>query len=295
MLKIVLTEAGEFGRSEVDYYSKDYVNLPNAPLLPCYDAAYGGEQHAYHLLVKDVSETHVVNWKRTPTLAYGRILAEALAILHAHCWGNDRHCHWPTSKQIDAYLDNTLPGLEPLLRHVQGKIPAEWVTELHQIVAQHPAAMRRRTLQDNHFSFIHGDVNPGNVLSAMMGEAPLYLIDRQPFDWSLTVWLGVFDLAYQMGLWWDTAVRRQLEMDVLHHYHACLMKQGITNYSWAELLTDYKLCLLQQIYVPLNWCTVAEDREKMEWVWLPQLHKVMTAVSDLNCLDLFSGEENSGT
>ena len=285
MLKIVLTEAGEFGASEVDYY----VNLPNAPLLSCYDAAYDGERHAYHLLLKDASETHVVNWERTPTLAYGRTLAEALATLHTHWWGTDRlqkaNIQPPTARQIDHNINQARPGLEPLLAHTEGEIPPEWAATLPQILAHHPAAMHRRLLQDNHFTLIHGDANPGNTLSPILGEQPLYLIDRQPFDWSLTVWLGVFDLAYQMGLWWDTAVRRQLEMDVLHHYHTCLTKQGVTNYNWSQLLTDYKLCLLQQIYVPLNWCTVAEDREKMDWVWLPQLYKIMTAVFDLNCLD----------
>lgn len=284
MLKIVVTEPGEFGDSEVAYYTKDYVNLSDAPLLPCYHAAYAAEQHAYHLLLKDVSETHVVNWERTPTLAYGRALAKALATLHTHWWDDDALPK--ADDQITIYLTEVLPGLEPLLALTKGDIPPEWAAVLPKIVEHLPELLHGRCQQHNHLTLIHGDANPGNILSPVVGERPLYLIDRQPFDWSITVWLGVNDLAYQLGLWWDTAVRHQLEMEVLQHYHTCLIKQGISHYSWGQLLADYKLCLLQQICVPLAWCTEPEAREKMKWAWLPQLQKVMTAVTDLECMNI---------
>lgn len=35
------------------------------------------------------------------------------------------------------------------------------------------------------------------------------------FDWSLTVWLGVYDLAYAIVQDWDTPLRRQWEFPML--------------------------------------------------------------------------------
>ncbi len=79
---------------------------------------------------------------------------------------------------------------------------------------------------------MHGDVGQNNILVPHEGVRPLYLIDRQPFDWSLTTWLGVYDLAYAMVLDWEVAARRQWEIPILRHYHASLCQRAITTYSW---------------------------------------------------------------
>ena len=82
---MVTTDHGDefFGNSEVTYYTRDYVDVENAPLLRCHDAAYSEEQNRYHLLLDDVSRTHVPASECTPTLDYGLALAEGLAMLHA--------------------------------------------------------------------------------------------------------------------------------------------------------------------------------------------------------------------
>jgi hypothetical protein len=61
-LKMVDTDLGDgefFDDSEVTYYTRDYVDVKNAPLLRCYDAAYSIEINRYHLLLEDVSKTHI--------------------------------------------------------------------------------------------------------------------------------------------------------------------------------------------------------------------------------------------
>ncbi len=290
MLKIVRTKPGEFGESEIAYYLHDYLDLPEAPLVPCYHAAYDGSRHAYHLLLKDVSATHHNNWQKPLTLAYGRVLAEALACLHSHWWGTKRlqqtGINWPYSSQIERHVATVSRGLGPLLGEIKGEVPQKWIKNIQQILAEHPAAMYARMSQDDHFTLIHGDANPGNILSPSAGEKPLYLVDRQPFAWSFTHWLGVFDLAYSLGLWGEPVLRRQFEMEILRFYHEHLQKYGINDYGWAQLVQDYKLCLLQQIYVPLAWCTDHEEMGKMKWVWFPQLQRIMTAVADMNCLEI---------
>ena len=282
MLKIVITQPGEFGSSEVDYYTRDYAGLPDAPIPLCYHAAYSAGQHAYHLLLKDLSATHRNNWETAPTPAYGRSMAEALACLHAHWWGQVLA---PVA-QIERHVAHVRPGFEPLLAHARDEIPTAWVEALHQIMSAHPAAMRARLAQDGHFTLIHGDPNPGNILTAVAGDGQVYLVDRQPFDWSFTAWLGASDLAYMMALWWDPELRRELEMDVLRHYHASLQQRGVTGYTWEQVLADYRLSLMQMVYVPMEWCLLESDRERMRWLWLVQLQRVMAAVFELDCLGL---------
>lgn len=86
-LKMVNTDTGDgefFGPSEVTYYRRDYVGVTDAPLLRCYDGRFLQSLQRYHLLLQDVSQTHVEAARKTPTLAYGLALAEGLAVLHAH-------------------------------------------------------------------------------------------------------------------------------------------------------------------------------------------------------------------
>jgi hypothetical protein len=73
-LKMVNADTGDgefFGSSEVDYYLRDYLDVPDAPLLRCYDGRYAAAIHRYHLLLEDVSASHTVACDQPQTLEYG--------------------------------------------------------------------------------------------------------------------------------------------------------------------------------------------------------------------------------
>jgi hypothetical protein len=145
--------------------------------------------------------------------------------------------------------------------------------------------MVRRTQNPNGFTIVHGDVNPGNVLYPIT-EGEVYFLDRQPFTWSLTTWLGVSDLSYLMVQYWDTEIRRSLEMPVLKEYHRQLIANGVSNYDWDQLFADYKLCVVQAVYTAVEWCIKTEDRERMRWLWGLELDRALRTFSDLDCAEL---------
>ncbi len=157
---------------------------------------------------------------------------------------------------------------------------------MRELFERHPAAMVDRAGDGNGFTLIHGDVNHNNVLVPRQGDRPLYLIDRQPFDWSLTTWLGVYDLAYAIVLEWEVEARRRLEMRVLEHYHDQLTRRGVRGYAWPQLLRDYRLSVAMCVYVAVEWCRGGVNEE---WAptWLPMLQKSMTACDDLDCRALW--------
>jgi hypothetical protein len=290
-LKICAGGSYDFGPSEVHYYARDYTSLADAPIPRCYDARYSVEPRAYHLLMEDLSDTHRSNFQVSPTEAYGRAVADALAALHAYRWatGPPRGAELdiPGAAEIERRLAAIWPGREPMLECAAGEIDTAWSTALFEIFANHPPRMLERTRRPEGFTGVHGDLNPGNILSPINGDRPVYLIDRQPFDWSLTTWLGVSDLSYMMVHWWETELRRELEIPVLRAYHEGIRRRGVTGYGWEELLVDYRLCAVQSVYVATEWCVKEEDRERMKWVWLPQLRKSMTAYFDLRCTELW--------
>lgn len=284
--------AGTFGRSEIDYLSRDYARVPDAPIPRCYDAQFDETIPAYHLLMDDVSATHRNGWEREATLEDALALAEAVAALHAPYWHVEQRATLglaeDSGEQFERYLAHTLPGLKPLIDHTQNDISNDDRATLRVVFERHPAAVRERLRDLNGFTLIHGDLNPGNILRPIEGGRPVFLIDRQPFDWSLTTWPGVSDLAYAIAHWWPTETRRAWEQPVLRRYHAALAEHGIHDYSWKQLSDDYRLTAVQSLYVAVEWCVLPEDRTGMRWVWLPQLQKALAAYEDLGCAALLA-------
>lgn len=247
-LKMVDADTGDdefFGESEVTYYTRDYVDVKNAPLIHCYDAAYSAELQRYHVLLDDVSETHIEAAEKEPNLDYGLALAEGLAALHAHWWGAQRLAESgasiPSAEHIRRFVDIAEPGVGHILDNSAIELEPHWPAAIHTLYEKHPQALIERTKDDNGFTLIHGDVGQNNILVPRDGNRPLYIIDRQPFDWSLTTWLGVYDLAYAIVLDWKTETRRQCELSMLERYHACLTERGVCNYTWDQLYDDYRL------------------------------------------------------
>jgi hypothetical protein len=294
LLKICAGDDAVFGPSEVDYYARDYVDLADAPIPRCHDARYSDAPRAYHILMEDLSATHDNTWRMPPTLEHGQAVAEALATLHAHWWGPERLCAigsgMPGAPEIERYIGHIRQGLEPLIATLGDTLDPAWHQALLDIFAHHPAKMLQRIRDDVGFALVHGDVNPGNILAPRMGGGRISLLDRQPFDWSLTAWLGVSDLAYMMVHWWDSELRRAWELPILRHYHQQLMRRDIVGYTWDQLLRDYRLAAVQSVYVAVEWCVLEEDRTAKRWIWEPKLQKAMTAFFDLRCADLWRAD-----
>jgi hypothetical protein len=294
-LKMVNTDTGDgefFGPSEVDYYTRDYVDVPAAPLLRCYDARYSQELRRYHVLLDDVSETHVNASEKEPTLAYGLALAEGLAALHACWWGAERLAEAGApihnAAHIRSFVAIAEPGVDHILRRFSSELRPHWPDSVRELFARHPQAMIERTSDPNGFTLIHGDAGEQNILTPRQGDRPVYIIDRQPFDWSLTTWLGAYDLAYALVLDWPTELRRQWEMPVLERYHSRLVEHGVQGYSWQRLVDDYKLCVAMGVYVAVEYCRGGIN-ERWISAWLLMLQRSLLACDELDCRALWKG------
>lgn len=291
-LKMVNTDLEDefFGSSEVLYYTRDYADVEDAPLLRCYDAAFSGEQQCYHLLLDDVSGTHIEAAEKAPTLEYGLALAEGLAAMHARWWGAQRLAKTETqmhgAKHIQRFVDISEPGAGHIIDQCSAELEVHWPGTIRTLYAKHPQAIIERTQEDNGFTLIHGDVGQNNVLVPLDGDRPIYIIDRQPFDWSLTTWLGVYDLAYAMVLDWEVETRRRLEKPILRHYHSRLIDRGVGGYPWERLYDDYRLSVAMGVYIAAEYCRGGIN-ERWITTWLPMLQRSLRACDDLGCSELW--------
>jgi hypothetical protein len=220
----------------------------------------------------------------TTALADG--IADALAALHAHRWGAARLAEvgepLPGARELDRYVDHVGRGLAPLLAVAGDALDPAGRDLLARLVEHHPPRMLARMGDADDLCLVHGDVNPGNVLAPREdGAGRVLLVDRQPFAWSLTAWLGASDLAYLMCTFWPVEVRRAHETQVLERHHAALVARGVRGYPLDRLWEDYRLCVPLSAYVAVQWCVLEEDRERMRWLWTAELDRALTAMADL--------------
>jgi len=291
MVNIDLGGEESFSDSEVTYYMRDYVDVKNAPLLRCYDAAYSAELKRYHILLEDVAQTHFQAADKAPTLEYGLALAEGLAILHAHWWGEKRLAESGApihdAAHIQMFVDNAEPGMGHIVSRFSSELDPHWGSLMRDLFSKHPQTMIHRSQSLNGFTLIHGDTGNANILVPRHEDRPIYIIDRQPFNWSLTTWLGVYDIAYAIVLDWDIETRRAHETQILKHYHGHLIKNGVLNYSWEQLYDDYRLCVAMCVYIAVEYCRGGIN-ERWIQVWLVMLKQALTACDDLKCNQMWA-------
>ena len=262
-LRLKVCLGATFGRSEVDYYTRDYVSLIEAPLVRCWNAEYE-EGIGYHLLLDDLSATYRNRRGVPPTLEYGLAAAEALGRLHRHCW---RSKPAPEQAVLDRYFEEISPGVAAMERATGLTLRARF--------QNHERAMRKRWTQSHGMTLLHGDLNSMNILTPKSGDQPVYFLDRQPFDWSLQYGAAANDLAYMLVLWWPNEARRLYGEAILRRWHESL---GIEDYSWDEALADWSLSVEQCLHVPLEWCSKPDTLDRMRWLWEIQLDRVKDAL-----------------
>lgn len=290
-LKMVNTHMnGEsFDPSEVFYYTRDYTGVAGVPLVRCYDAAFSHELQRYHILMDDLTETHGAAADKAPTLEYGLALAEGLAAMHARWWGAQRFSElgasMHTAQHIQSFVSKSVAGAAQILNRFSNELEPHWPDAMRTLFAKHPAALIARTRDDHGFTLVHGDVGHHNILVPRNGDRPIYIIDRQPFDWSLTTWLGVYDLVYVMVLDWDVETRRRFEMPVLKRYYDQLLQNGVKDYTWEKLVEDYRLCAAMGVYVAAEYFG-ADVKERWISTTLLMLRRSLTACDDLKCSEL---------
>jgi len=265
-LRLKLCPGSTFGRSEVDYYTRDYARLENAPLVRCWDAQFEPTV-GYHVLLDDLAPTHRNRRDALPSLEYGLAVAEALGRMHRHHWGSQPA---PQKATLDRYFAEIRPGIGPMERATGLSIAERF--------GAHERNLRSRLLDSRGMSLLHGDLNPMNVLTPRSAETPVYFLDRQPFDWSLTYSVAAYDLAYFLILWWPTELRADHEAAIFRHWFDTIDQD---NYSFEEARADWKISVEQCLHVPLEWCSKPHTAEKMRWLWEMQLARVSQALDDL--------------
>jgi hypothetical protein len=276
------SEATHSGHREVEFYAQAGPTV--AGVVPhCFEACCDQDTKDWHLLLEDLSDTHVVGttWPLPPTIEQCRSIIDTLARLHAGWW-DDPRLGISVGKWVDT--DATDQGIRRLSERY--KIFAERLGDrlsperrgLYERFIDNASRLLDRYHTRRNLSLVHGDAHAWNFFLPRDGGNDVRL-----FDWDAwRIGLASNDLAYLMATHWYPERRQRMERSLLDRYHANLSAHGVRGYDRRALQDDYRLAVLWQITTPV-W---QEAIDLPPVIWWSHLERIMLAVDDLGCRDL---------
>lgn len=273
--------APEHGVLEVVFYRELAPPISSPPIVRCLATASPTSKQQW-LILEDLRLSHTnPRWPECPNNDQVSEAVGVLAKFHAAWWDSPKlgktigTFHTETNlRKMVSDIATHVPGL---IRDLKDDLP---VSDRLVLEAVFNSSLRPwlRLLERRALTVVHGDAHQWNFLFPRSGKGVPYLIDWQL--WHLDV--GPRDLAFLLALHWEPSVRRQLELPLLHLYHEELVQSGISDYTFDELLLDYRRCVVRNLTFPLILWSRGLSRE----AWRNRLNYALAAYRDLNCAEL---------
>ena len=239
------------GEREVAFYNRAAPLMPGGPLARCYDAEYSSGR--FHLLLEDLSETHVVltEWPVPPPVEACERIANTWAGFHAFWWRHPR-----LGREIGTFLDDAALGSRGA--EYRGRYE-RFADSLDDRLSPEARAIYARMFDARDrlftptrlyatYTLAHGDAHMWNLFYPRDGDASgIRLIDWDAWR----VGRGAADLAYMMAVHWFRERRVRLEARLVERYHAGLLAHGVTGYSLDHLWEDYRLSVIGHLAIPV--------------------------------------------
>jgi hypothetical protein len=274
------------GSREIDFYN-EIAPLMASDIVPrCFEASHDGETKAWHILLEDLTETHVVpsQWPLPPTSEQCTAIVRAHARLHASWWDDPRLGNtvgtWLDAEAIDRNMQRVASDFARFADRVGDLLSMERRRLYEQVLDAAPRLLQRYHSHRN-FAITQGDSHVWNSFL----PRDLHSSDVRLFDWDgWRLEVPSRDLAYMIALHWYPDRRRRMERWLLDEYHGALLAHGVRGYDREALDADYRLSVLWQITTPVWQAT----NNIPAVIWWNGLERIMLAVDDLDCRSLLA-------
>jgi hypothetical protein len=283
------SEAGALNANEreVEFYAQVAPGVAGLPVIRCYDAAYSERHGRFHLLLEDLSETHISSPPSVlpPPKARAEQIVDAFASLHSAWWDHTRLGEdvgdLPTGTSIRekaVWCEETLPAFAGFMAD---RLPARRRGVYEKAVAALLPMQLGRLAAGKHLTLTHGDPHVGNFLYPRDHvEDTVRIIDWK--GWEIAV--GPGDMAHMMAVFWFPERRARLEQALLRRYYEHLLEGGVEGYTWEMCWYDYRFAVIELLFYPIwQWST----NQIPDVIWWPHVERLFLAFEDLGCEELF--------
>ncbi|MEM7094748.1 MAG: phosphotransferase [Actinomycetota bacterium] len=238
----------------------------------------------YLLVLEDLAPMRPGDQLASCTVDEAKLALTAAAQLHARWWEDPK---------LDAFADwLPAPGSPYFAMLEQAYLGAldgfhsdfaDMVTPEIEALADRAAGSYERMVEvgggRRPHTFVHGDFRLDNML---FGDEP----DQEPFaliDFQIAFKANpLWDVAYFLGGSFDPERRREVEHELLTHYHARLVEYGVSDYTLEQCHEDYRAAALVLLgYLVTGAADIELDtlndrgRAALELLWRRYSHTIM--------------------
>ena len=305
--KNVATDWGkEAGQAEVAFYRLIAQEAHRFPMIvPHVVATYDEQTGDSLLLLQDLSATHqapvarrltaqqTIQVEDIPTSAILHQIVETLAAFHAAWWEHPQlgtpllelDSDFQDEEHFRHYCQWLNQNWESCLAAEGHWLPPDVVSEISEMLRLLPGAweryLARRFPMRHQLTLVHEDAHLVNFMVPRTDEdGSVYMLDWQ----SAFGGMGALDLVIMCASFWTSAQRQEnkREETMLRLYLATLHAHGVTDYTWDQLLEDYRLMIIIFLQVAI-W---DQTNGSLRSYWWPKLQCLLSAARDLDSLGL---------
>lgn len=276
----------EGGRREVAFYNEVASATPESLVLRCFDAHWDAGTKAWHLLLEDLTDSHLIatTWPLPPTTEQCETIIRAQARFHAAWWDDPRlgvtAGTWPDAAAMDQFMRRLADQFALFAGHLSDRLSVERRELYRRLIEQAPRLTARyRSRRD--MTVVHGDAHVWNCFLPRTGGTQ----EPRLFDWDAwRLGAGTGDLAYTMAMHWYPELRQRIERGLLDAYHDELVANGVQGYDRHALQEDYRLSVLWLVTLPI-W---QHGGKIPPVIWWNNLERIHLAFDDLGCRELLA-------
>ena len=272
------------GKTEVEFYAQVASAMPAGLTPRCFDAQWEAGNGAWHLLLEDLSDSHVqaTQWPLPPSFEQSESIVRTHARFKAVWWDDPRLGvsvgKWRDAESAEQGRQRLVGQFAQFGQLMGERLSSERRTFYDRLLDQAPRLFERYQAH-RHMTIVQGDSHVWNCFLPKGGGTQ----DGRLFDWD--AWrldVGTDDLAYMMALHWYPDQRRAMETRLLDCFHDELLKCGVQGYDRRALQEDYRLSVLWQIMTPVWHMAVGIPPV----IWWNNLERIHMAAANLGCRDL---------
>jgi hypothetical protein len=282
-LKIANSSMSQANGKEVDFYQTVARKIISSALIRCYDAQYSDEFGRSHLLLEDLSETHVQpESPLPPTPLYRELAVESLAEFHASWWdhpqlGNNIGTLF-SEQELSTFLSDVEKDVLRFVDFLGEQLSVDQRKIYDRLLASKEKIWGHLT-DATRLTVTHGDAHWWNLLYPR--DATKHRVCL--FDWQL--WhldLGPRDLAFMIALGGYSERMSSMEPRLVRHYYDTLVAHGVRNYTWDDCWRDYRWSSLRNLNIPVILWSQGRD----EKLWQSNLERALLAYDELRLFEL---------
>lgn len=233
-------------KREFDFYQR-IVSMMKRRVEPellrfptCFDAYYDEENNQSHIILDNITNEFKSSGENAPPTARHREqVIDTLAHLHGYWWEHpilEELLPLPSEENIAETLSTYQSRLEELKQSVGQYLEKKHIDVLERIAIAIPDKRKADLLSGKSLTIIHSKLTPENLL-----YSPLESRITHWQEW--TIGKASDDLAYMILCFWSEHLRKFQEKPLLKRYYNILLHHKVENYSWDDLLFDYKASL----------------------------------------------------